>query len=954
MAETKTTNPLLELAAAGQSVWYDNIRRGLLVSGELKALVDDDGVAGVTSNPAIFEKAITGSSDYDSALRAIVGDGDMDAKDIYEKLAIEDIRTTADVLRPTHDRTAARDGYVSLEVSPYLAHDTAATVAEARRLWRAVDRPNVMIKVPGTPAGVPAIRQLIASGINVNVTLLFSLAAYEAAAEAFIAGIEDRVKAGGDVSRVASVASFFVSRIDTLVDDMLAKKIEAAKSPDEKARCQALLGKVAIANAKLAYVRYGELFATPRWKALASRGPQTQRVLWASTSTKNPAYRDVIYAEELIGRDTVDTMPAQTVTAFRDHGRVRPSLEEDVPGARATMAALAGVGISMDAATGKLLEDAVRLFADPFDKLLGAIERQRQSLLGARLNPMTHALPGSLGADVKATLETWRARGNVRRLWAKDATLWTGLGEEAWLGWLDIVSQQVEKLGELRAFASEVKQRGFRHVLLLGMGGSSLAPEVLRMTFGVVPGFPELLVLDSTDPQQVATFERKVDLARTLFIVASKSGSTLEPNIFKQYFFERVKQAVGEKEAGSRFVAITDPGSKMEEVARRDGFWRIFSGVPSIGGRYSALSMFGLVPAAAMGLDVGRFLEATQAMVRSCSAFSPPAENPGVVLGTILGVAGKAGRDKVTVVASAGAWDVGAWLEQLLAESTGKLGKGLIPVDLEQVGPPSVYGDDRVFVHVRLEGDADARQEEAVGALERAGHPVVRIRIADPIQLGQEMFRWEIATAVAGAILGINPFDQPDVEAAKIAARKLTSDYEKTGTLPPETPLHAGDGTWLFADDRNGAELRRLAGNDRSLAGYLRAHLSRLGPGDYACISAYVEMNEANLAALQRLRHAIRDSRKVATCLGFGPRFLHSTGQAYKGGPNTGVFLQITCDAAADVKVPGQSYTFGVVKASQARGDFEVLAERGRRLLRIHLGKDVPAALAALTNSAQG
>ena len=568
--------------------------------------------------------------------------------------------------------------------------------------------------------------------------------------------------------------------------------------------------------------------------------------------------------------------------------------------------------------------------------------------MNARVNRQTYALSEDLAFAVGASLEEWRAGGKVRRLWARDASLWTGADEGSWLGWLGITEDRLAQGDHLKRVAEEVRRGGFSHALLLGMGGSSLCPEVVRMTFGTVDGYPELHVLDSTDPAQIKAFESKVDLAKTLFIVSSKSGGTLEPNIFKQYFFERVRQAVGAEEAGSRFIAITDPGSKMQQVAEGDGFRHTFFGLPSIGGRYSALSDFGMVPAAIMGVDVLRFLDRAEEMVHACSSCVPVEDNPGVVLGTILGVLAKSGRDKLTIVASPGLRDLGAWLEQLLAESTGKDGRGLIPVDRERLGSPAVYGEDRLFVYVRLESAPDRSQDEAVDALQCAGQPVVRISVADIYDLGQEFFRWEIATAVAGSIIGIHAFNQPDVEASKVATQGLTTEYEKTGSLPPEAPVLQDSGIKLFTDGDNAASLRKVAGRDQSLVGYLRAHLDRLTAGDYLALLAYIEMNDAHEASLQAIRHAVRDRKRVATCLGFGPRFLHSTGQAYKGGPNSGVFLQITCDDKEDLPVPGQRYTFGVVKAAQARGDFQVLAERNRRALRVHLGADVQAGLSAL------
>ena len=568
------------------------------------------------------------------------------------------------------------------------------------------------------------------------------------------------------------------------------------------------------------------------------------------------------------------------------------------------------------------------------------------------MSRLKSSLPESLAPTVKTTIAEWQSGGKMERLWQRDASLWTGDEESKWLGWLDITEEQIAHPVELRNLAKEVWSAGFKDVLLLGMGGSSLCPEVLRMTFGKIAGYPDLHVLDSTDPAQVKAFESKIEIARTLFIVSSKSGSTLEPNIFKQYFFERTKQAVGADKAGSHFIAITDPGSKMQQVAEADRFRHIFFGRPSIGGRYSALSNFGMVPAAVMGVDTKKFLDRTQEMVRACGPTAPVEENPGAVLGIILGTAAHAGRDKLTIITSPDISDLGAWLEQLLAESTGKVGEGIIPVDREELAAPEIYGNDRVFAYIHTEHATDVKQEAKVAALEKARHPVLRISMADVYDLGAEFFRWEIATAVAGSIIGINAFNQPDVEASKIATRNLTSEYEKTGSLPAEKPVVEDGGIKLFTDDRNAADLARAAGGDKSLAGYLKAHLGRINAGDYFAVLGYIQMNAEHEKKLQAIRHAVRDKKRVATCLGFGPRFLHSTGQAYKGGPNSGVFLQVTCDDAVDLPVPGQKYTFGVVKAAQARGDFQVLAERGRRASRVHL-PDVESGLATLTAAVQ-
>jgi glucose-6-phosphate isomerase len=568
------------------------------------------------------------------------------------------------------------------------------------------------------------------------------------------------------------------------------------------------------------------------------------------------------------------------------------------------------------------------------------------------LSRLKTSLPESLATAVKTAIGDWQSGNKMQRLWQHDASLWTGDDEAKWLGWLDVVEEQIANPVELRNFAKEVWSAGFKDILLLGMGGSSLCPEVLRMTYGKIAGYPDLHVLDSTDPAQVKAFENKIDIGRTLFIVSSKSGSTLEPNIFKQYFFERTKQVVGADKAGSHFIAITDPGSKMQQVAEGDRFRHIFFGKPSIGGRYSALSHFGMVPAAAIGVDTKKFLDRAQGMVRACGPSVPVEANPGAVLGIILGTAARSGRDKVTIITSPDISDLGAWLEQLLAESTGKVGKGIIPVDREELAAPEVYGHDRVFAYIHTQHATDVRIDAKVAALEEAGHAVLRIAISDIYDLGAEFFCWEIATAVAGSIIGINAFNQPDVEASKIATRNLTSAYEKTGSLPAEQPIVEDGGIKLFTDDKNAAELAKAASGDKSLVGYLKAHLGRIGAGDYFAVLGFIQMNEEHEKKLQAIRHAVRDKKHVATCLGFGPRFLHSTGQAYKGGPNSGVFLQITCDDTVELPVPEQKYTFGVVKAAQARGDFQVLVERGRRALRVHL-HDVDAGLVTLAAAVQ-
>ena len=938
-------NPVKALENHGQAVWLDFLARGFVAKGDLKQLIDTDGVKGVTSNPSIFEKAIGSSDEYDGAIGSALKKGDRPVADLFEHLAVEDIQHAADVLRPVYDELKGQDGFVSLEVSPYLAMDTKGTIAEAERLWKDVKRKNLMVKVPATPEGLPAIQNLIGQGISINITLLFSQKVYRQVAEAYLAGLEKYVAKGGDPSHVASVASFFVSRIDSAVDKQLDEKIAKANDPTEKERLSALKGKVAIANAKLAYQDYKKLFSGPRWDKLKAKGAKPQRLLWASTGTKNKDYSDVLYVEELIGPNTINTVPPATLDAFRDHGTPRDSLEENLDDARSVLEELEKSGISLDAITAELVKDGVKLFADAADKLYGAVAHKRATVLGGGIDRQQMALGSHISKAVEKSTEDWRASGKIRRLWQQDKSVWSGDDENKWLGWLN--SAGAADIADYEDYAHRVKGQHFTDAIVLGMGGSSLGPEVLAQTFEKQPGFPKLHVLDSTDPAQVRTLQASVNLANTVFIVSSKSGGTTEPNVMKDYFFARVAETIGADKAGHRFIAVTDPGSSLEKVATRQGFARIFHGDPTIGGRYSVLSPFGLVPAATAGIDVSTLIKHTLAMVRSCGPDVPPHENPGVQLGLAMGLAGLEGRDKVTILSSRKIADFGAWAEQLIAESTGKEGKGLIPIDGEPLDDVTLYGKDRFFIDIRTEGEDDAAHDEKLAALEQAGHPLVRIVMKSIAHIGQEFFRFEMATAVAGAVLGINPFNQPDVEAAKIKTRELTAAFEKSGKLPAEKPVMSTAQADLYTDDNNAAALRK-AGANGDLGSWLKAHFARISADDYLALLAYIERDRAHIDSLQQMRLAVRDKRHVATCAEFGPRFLHSTGQAYKGGPDSGVFLQITADDDKDLAVPGQKASFGVIKAAQARGDFDVLTERGRRALRVHLKGDLASGLKML------
>jgi len=928
-------NPLRDLRRFGVSVWYDYVSRSLISSGALKRLIEDDGVRGVTSNPTIFEKAIGGSADYDESIRRHAKPGQTPAE-LFEKLAVEDIQAACDEFRPLFEESQGGDGFVSLEVAPSLARDAAGTVAEAKRLWALVARPNLMVKVPGTAEGVRAFEDLTAEGVSINVTLLFSVERYAAIAEAYLRGLERRAAAGKDVSRIASVASFFVSRVDTAIDAVLEKRPEPA--------AKELLGKAAIANAKLAYQHGKAMFGSKRFAALAAKGAKPQRLLWASTGTKNPLYRDVLYVEELIGADTVNTMPPATVDAYRDHGAGRFSLEERVDEARAQWEALPKFGVDVPGVMKTLEDEGVKAFEKSFETLMGKLTAKR-ALLEAENSPVDAGL---------AELERKRF---AERLWAKDPSLWKDdaghqkLIKHA-LGWLTAPESSALALGSVRAFADEIAAEGFRHAVVLGMGGSSLCVETMRRVLPLAAGKPRLHVLDSTHPDAVLAVERELDLDKTLFLMASKSGSTIEPNSLFDHFWAAVSKRAGAK-AGRQFAAITDPGTSLEKLSRERGFRKTFLNPSDVGGRFSALTLFGLVPAALGGADAAGLLERARAAAKACSPQTPTRDNPGLRLGAALGAHARDGRDKLTLVLDPRLEALGLWIEQLIAESTGKEGRGIVPVAGETLGAPAEYGRDRLFVRVSLRGRVDADADKKLAALEQAGHPVVRLELADELDLAAQFFVWEIATAAAGLFLGVDPFDQPDVQSAKDRTKDLLASLED-GRLPAEKADFRAGGLAAFADAALKSALKADGGQDRPLREALDAHLSRAQPGDYVCVLAYLAETDAARRALEDVRRLARARTTAPVTVSWGPRYLHSTGQLYKGGSGRGLFVILSDAEKTRLPVPGKPYTFGTLCRAQARGDAAATLAAGRRVLRLELGDAPVEGLRALANALGG
>ncbi|HEX6178104.1 MAG TPA: bifunctional transaldolase/phosoglucose isomerase, partial [Thermoanaerobaculia bacterium] len=892
-------NPLAELAKTGQSIWFDQMERKLVTTGKLQQMIDEDDLRGLTSNPTIFEKAISGSEDYDAQLRQLASQN-KSSDEIYDELVLEDIGNAADVFRPVYDRTKGGDGFVSIEVSPLIAHDTQETIDEAKRLFARLGRPNVMVKIPATPAGIPAIEEATASGINVNITLIFSNDVYREVIEAYLRGLERRAAAGQPIGDIASVASFFVSRIDAQADKQIEAKIAQTTDATTKRELESLLGKVAIANAKMAYQQFKEVFGSERFRKLRDKGARVQRPLWASTGTKNPKYSDVLYVETLIGADTVNTLPPATYAAFKDHGRVKVTIEENLDEAREVLRKFESHGFSLRKITEDLTADGVKSFDQSFVSLSETIEARRDTVvrgLGDRIS--LHL--GDLQAQVDAALQRADKEKFVERIWKKDATLWKSGDDHKKiianaLGWLRAPEAMQKELDDILTFAEQVRGE-FRDVVVLGMGGSSLCSEVLRRVYGRRDGYPALSVLDSTVPEAVRALESRLDLARTLFIVASKSGTTTEPVMFHRYFYDRVKSVKGAK-AGENFIAVTDPGTQLVRDAERDGFRKIFLNPADIGGRYSALSKFGLVPAALSGVDVRKFLDRA---VHAAHVSMIPAvrKNPAALLGAAIGALAVAGRDKLTLITPAPLDTLGLWVEQLVAESTGKEGKGILPIAGEPILEPNEYGNDRVFVAIRLR---KSDETELLRALNAAGHPVIDMVLEDPLDLGETFFVWEFATAVAGAILGIDPFDQPNVQESKDNTKRLLEEFTARGTMG--TP-----GAQAQADDRRVAEL-----------------LESVKPGDYIALTQYFGETPAREKSLSKIRETLARELRVATTSGYGPRFLHSTGQLHKGGGDNGVFLQLTGGPQQDASIPNEKFGFGALVRAQAIGDFQSLA----------------------------
>ncbi|MEJ2052827.1 MAG: bifunctional transaldolase/phosoglucose isomerase [Calditrichaceae bacterium] len=934
-------NNLIKLLDAGQSYWLDNLTRKKIESGEIKKRVTRQGLRGITSNPSIFNKAISKENDYDRQIRKLAEQG-KSVREIYEALTVKDVQDACDVLKSVYDASDGSDGFVSLEVSPYLARDTHGTIEEARRLFNKVNRPNCFIKIPGTEEGVPAIEQCLYEGININITLLFSIKSYEKVARAYINALEKRSNEGKDIKNIASVASFFLSRIDVLTDQLLGHYVipevtNGAPKPED------LFGKAAIASAKIAYRSFKKIFSGEKWQRLANKGARVQKPLWASTSTKDILYSDVRYIETLIGPDTVNTLPDASIEAFADHGKIiENSIEDEVDKAEKVFKDLKKTGIDIDFVTQQLVNEGIEKFITPYDNLMKNLSEKRLKFLPNKVSAQNINF-GENEKQINKAFVSLNQKQIARRIYSRDPYIWKEDKNEAKLirnrlGWLNI-EDFIKRSDEIIKFAAEVKKEDFKNVVLLGMGGSSLCSVVARETFGSKQGFPELLVLDNTDPEAVKDIKSNIDIDKTLFIAASKSGTTTETISFEHYFYNLLEKK-GIENPGKHFAVITDEGTPLHKEAEKLKFKKIFINPADYGGRYSVLSYFGLVPAALSGINIKELLNNALQMKISCGSFIPPESNPAFVLGTVLGINARLGKDKITFVISESVSAYGYWAEQLIAESTGKEGKGILPVAGETPGKPEVYEKDRVFVYLHSGKDEKETDEKKLNALIKAGHTVVKINLENKLALGSEFFKWELATALAGRIINVNPFNEPNVAESKKNSADLLKAWEEKGKFDEGKAQIIGKGISVYYNSDAG-----WAPKSKNLPEFLKSFTKLASSPDYFALLAYFLQTPSRDKLLQDIRIKVRDSRKVATTLGYGPRYMHSTGQLHKGGPNRGVYIMFTYDAEDDLAIPGEEYGFATLQKAQALGDFRSLNDKNRRIIRIHLGNDVDKAL---------
>jgi transaldolase / glucose-6-phosphate isomerase len=921
-----TSNPLTVLQQLGQSPWLDAVHRGLLRSGELARMVRDGEITGLTANPTLFAHALAHERDYDDALAALVAAG-RTAEAIVDALLVEDVQAAADALLPVHQATKRADGYVSIDLAPALARDAQATVREAKRLWRAVNRPNLMVKIPATVECLPAIEEAIASGINVNVTLVFSLARYDAVMEAYLRGLIRRLETGMRVDRIASVASFLPSRLDAAVDRLLDARIAEAPQVETRAQLERLKGKAAIAQAKLAYTAFREKFGPERFALLAREDAHPQRPLWASACAGNAAYPDVYYVEGLIGADTVNAMSPQTLAAYKEHGHPEDRLALALERAHGVLGQLAHAGIHLDEVTARLEREGLAALEHSHRALLATAAHRREAL---RVMARTELRSGPSERTAAATLRAVAAADVLPRLWKRDASLWPGTApvpasaDADRLAWLD-ADGMAPSPDALRAFAESARREGLTHAVVCGAGGATLVPELLRRSLGVARGFLDVAICDATDPAALAAIAKRAAPERTLVVLSSPSGDPAGLDALFRFWWEHIARVVGTR-VGRHFVALAPPDSRLDALARERDFREVFATVPGVDGAWAALSAVGIVPAALMGHDLPKLLDRARKMAAACGPDAHALHNPGAQLGATLAALARGGRDKVTVLAPDKIAGFADWLEQLLGGLAPRQGHGLVAVTREPSGPPAVYGKDRVFVHLRL----GAKPDRTAAALERAGHPVIALRLADAYDLAGEMVRWQVATAVAAHLLGTDPFTAP-------------------ATSTPAPPAAEPS-----ASEPAGAQLAAsLAPTQADFATRLASQLAAARGRRWVALAAWVAPTPRREKLLQDVRGAIRKRFGVATTLDFGPRALDASATWQGSGPASAIVLQLTAETTQDVPIPGLPYGFGALQDALAAQTRATLTAERRPFVAVHLGRNVEASLTAVLAALQ-
>ncbi|MBE7514588.1 MAG: bifunctional transaldolase/phosoglucose isomerase [Anaerolineales bacterium] len=932
------------------NLWYNEFSRDLIRSGAMERLIRQ-GIIGFTANPTVLERAIGEGTAYDDDLGTLLESESLTA---LRRLLTDDLQAAADLLRPLYESSEGRGGFVCVDLPPTHTERPETLLSEAIRVFRGVNRPNLMITILGKPTNLTAIEEALFSGVNIHISGVFSLRGYVHVAECYIRALERRALAGENVREVASVVQVDLARVEGLVNHSLENSIRMAQSRADIHRTtlySALLGKVAAANARRAYDRFQEFFYGERFARLREAGAHIQPILWGAVDPNAPTIAKTEYLNMVGSADTYILTTRQTLDAFAAHPPPPEIPALDMPTAAETLKRAEELEIDLELIARRLQGDEEELFGDAFRKLITRVDGKRKTLMSGFMKRQSLVL-GVYQGLVESAMKRLRGQLSITRTWARDPLLWKPSPDDAEalsnrLAWLFLPTDGRTDVQRMVALRNELRAEGITHILLIGMGGSILTGETLWEIFGSQPDAPELVILDTNDPIAIAKAERKLDMVTTCVVVSSRSGKAIETLALLRYVVAKFPEGG----AGAHLIAITEAGSPLETEARRLGAREIFLCPPHLVGAYAALSYYGLLPAALCGIDVQGVLSAGAEMQTACAAGVMGNNHPGLWLGALMGTMALQGRDKLALLAAPEIAPLCLWIEPLIAEGLGKDGKSVIPVVAPTPGMPHDYDDDRLFVYLRLENSTE-NPDESAQRLREAGHPMVTLTLRDRTDVGAEFFRWQFATVVAAMVLGVNPFATPNVDESRRLIHRLLDDYATTRTLPKHAPQQTEGGLRLIAEEGMGRLLRDLAAQrayrGSALVGALAAFFSLARSGDYVVFMPFFNPDVAQTATLNDIQRRARHVLKRAVMVNIFPRSLHTVGQMHKGGSGKGVFVQLTTDTAPDIAIPGERYTFGVLRAVQADGDFEIFQNQGMRIIRLHCGKDVSAGLRAI------